>query len=100
MMHIPLMGVIGVQRNSPLAQRIMLVAECDSYVVHDSRLHRRSVADLTLEGRRVVNAVLDCFAARVSQQRKKIDVSEHPAVFDHVGLLVNRPTGTAGLPFN
>jgi len=30
---------------------------------------------------------------------KKTDVSEHPAVFDHVGLLVNRPTGTAGLPF-
>jgi len=24
---------------------------------------------------------------------------EHLAVFDHVGLLVNEPPGTAGLPF-
>jgi hypothetical protein len=32
-------------------------------------------------------------------QRKKTDVSKRPAVFDHVGLLVNRPTGTAGLLF-
>jgi len=24
---------------------------------------------------------------------------KHPAVFDHVGLLVNRPTGLAGVPF-
>jgi len=31
-------------------------------------------------------------------QRKKTDVSERLAVFDHVGLLVNRPAGTAGLP--
>jgi hypothetical protein len=36
---------------------------------------------------------------RFLQAQKKTDVSEHPAVFDHVGLLVNRPTGTAGLPF-
>jgi hypothetical protein len=33
-------------------------------------------------------------------ETKKTDVAEHPAVFDHVGLLVNRPTGTAGLPFS
>jgi len=26
-------------------------------------------------------------------------VAEHPQVFDHVGLLVNRLPGTAGLPF-
>jgi hypothetical protein len=32
-------------------------------------------------------------------QCKKNDVSERPAVFDHVGLLVNWSTGTAGLPF-
>jgi hypothetical protein len=31
--------------------------------------------------------------------RKKTDVVEHPQVFDHVGLLVNEPPGTAGLPF-
>jgi hypothetical protein len=30
---------------------------------------------------------------------KKADVVEHPGVFDHVGLLVNEPPGTAGLPF-
>jgi hypothetical protein len=28
---------------------------------------------------------------------KKADVAEHPEVFDHVGLLVNEPLGTAGL---
>jgi len=27
-------------------------------------------------------------------------VVEHPAMFDHVGLLVNEPTGAAGLPFS
>jgi hypothetical protein len=32
-------------------------------------------------------------------KNKKTDVSEHPEVFDHVGLLVNRPPGIAGLPF-
>jgi hypothetical protein len=31
---------------------------------------------------------------------KKADVAEHPEVFDHVGLLVNGPPGTAGLPFS
>jgi len=30
---------------------------------------------------------------------KKTDVVEHPQVFDHVGLLVNWPPGTAELPF-
>jgi hypothetical protein len=30
--------------------------------------------------------------------QKKTDVAEHPQVFDHVGLLVNRLPGTAGLP--
>jgi hypothetical protein len=30
---------------------------------------------------------------------KKADVFEHPEVFDHVGLLINEPPGTAGLPF-
>jgi hypothetical protein len=30
---------------------------------------------------------------------KKADVAEHPAVFDHVGILVSGPPGTAGLPF-
>jgi hypothetical protein len=29
---------------------------------------------------------------------KKADVAEHPGVFDHVGLLVDGPPGTAGLP--
>jgi hypothetical protein len=30
---------------------------------------------------------------------KKADAAEHPAVFNHVGLLVNEPPGTAELPF-
>jgi len=34
-----------------------------------------------------------------SGAKKKADVVEHPEVFDHVGLLVNKPPGTAGLPF-
>jgi hypothetical protein len=29
---------------------------------------------------------------------KKADVAGHPKVFDHVGLLVNEPPGTTGLP--
>jgi hypothetical protein len=32
-------------------------------------------------------------------ETKKADVAEHPEVFDHVGLLVDEPPGTAGLPF-
>jgi hypothetical protein len=32
-------------------------------------------------------------------QAKKADVAEHPEVFDHVGLLVNKPPGQAGLLF-
>jgi hypothetical protein len=35
----------------------------------------------------------------LQNQNKKADVAEHPKVFDHVGLLVNKPPGTAGLPF-
>jgi hypothetical protein len=30
---------------------------------------------------------------------KKADVVEHREVFDHVGLLVNKPPGMAGVPF-
>jgi hypothetical protein len=30
---------------------------------------------------------------------KKADVAENPNGFDHVGLLVNEPPGTAGLLF-
>lgn len=33
-------------------------------------------------------------------QTKKTDVVEHPGVFDHVGVLVNGPPGTTGLPSN
>jgi hypothetical protein len=29
---------------------------------------------------------------------KKADVAEHVEVFDHVGLLFNEPSDTAGLP--
>jgi hypothetical protein len=31
---------------------------------------------------------------------KKADVMEHPKAFDHVGLLVNKPPGKAGLLFS
>jgi len=31
------------------------------------------------------------------RETKKADVAEHPKVFDHVGLLINEPLGTAGL---
>jgi hypothetical protein len=42
-----------------------------------------------------------CFSsiAKSDPKAKKADVAEHPEVFDHVGLLVNEPPGTAGLPF-
>jgi hypothetical protein len=32
-------------------------------------------------------------------ETKKANVAEHPKAFDHVGLLVNWPPGTAGLLF-
>ena len=34
------------------------------------------------------------------EANKKADVAECPKAFDHVGLLVNGPTGSTGLPFN
>jgi hypothetical protein len=34
-----------------------------------------------------------------SPKTKTADVVEHPKAFDHVGLLVNEPPGTAGLLF-
>jgi hypothetical protein len=39
--------------------------------------------------------------AIISRHRseKKADVVEHPEVFDHIGLLVDEPPGTAELPF-
>jgi hypothetical protein len=35
----------------------------------------------------------------ISKSEKKADVVEHRFVFDHVGILVNGPLGTAGAPF-
>lgn len=32
-------------------------------------------------------------------KNKKTDVGEHPKAFDHVGLLINKPPGKAGLLF-
>jgi hypothetical protein len=37
--------------------------------------------------------------SRTTASEKKADVVEHREAFDHVGLLVNEPSGTAGLPF-
>jgi hypothetical protein len=31
--------------------------------------------------------------------KKKADVTEHPKAFDHVGLLIDEPPGTAELLF-
>jgi hypothetical protein len=42
---------------------------------------------------------LGCLYYPARQQTKKADVAEHPEVFDHVGLLVNEPSSSAGLPF-
>jgi hypothetical protein len=39
-----------------------------------------------------------CCYERATERNKKTDVSEHLRVFDHVGLLVNGPPGTAELP--
>jgi hypothetical protein len=33
------------------------------------------------------------------EETKKADVAENPEVFDHVGLLVNEPSSSAGVPF-
>jgi hypothetical protein len=35
-----------------------------------------------------------------ASKQKKADVAKHPWVQNHVGLLVNRPPGMAGLPFS
>ena len=39
-------------------------------------------------------------ATRFHQAQKKADEAATPKGFNHVGLLVNRPPGSAGLPFN
>jgi hypothetical protein len=38
-------------------------------------------------------------ARKLLAKNKKADVVERPEAFDHVGLLVNEPPGTAELPF-
>jgi hypothetical protein len=40
-----------------------------------------------------------CLLYPPPRKMKKADVAEHPEVFDHVGLLVNEPSSSAGLPF-
>ncbi len=41
---------------------------------------------------------LFCFAAVGAQKTKKAEVTEHPEVFRHVGLLCNGSPDTVGLP--
>ncbi len=41
-----------------------------------------------------------CLRTRRTNENKKADVTEYPGVFNHVGLLVNEPPGTAGLLFS
>jgi hypothetical protein len=43
--------------------------------------------------------ILSTCSCRFIGDEKKADVAEHPLVQNHVGLLVNRPPGMAGLPF-
>ena len=42
-----------------------------------------------------------CFSsiANGNPNAKKADVEEYPWVIDHVGLLFNKPLGSAGVPF-
>jgi hypothetical protein len=35
-----------------------------------------------------------------TSETKKADVTEYPQVFEHVGLLTDRPPGISGLPFS
>jgi hypothetical protein len=35
----------------------------------------------------------------LKRNKRKADVAKHPEAFDHAGLLVNEPPGTAGLLF-
>ena len=61
----------------------------------------RSVLDRVQDaahGRPVVRSV-GWLRPPCDAETKKADVVENPEVFDHVGLLVNEPPGTAGLPF-
>jgi hypothetical protein len=37
--------------------------------------------------------------SRATASEKKADVVEHAGVFDHVGILVNKPPGPAGSLF-
>jgi hypothetical protein len=41
----------------------------------------------------------DSYERLLSPETKKADVAEHPKVFDHVGLLFNKPLGKAGVFF-
>jgi hypothetical protein len=47
----------------------------------------------------VIEFVSDGRHRAAPPQVKKADVVAHPEVFDHAGLLVNEPPGTAGLLF-
>jgi hypothetical protein len=38
-------------------------------------------------------------ASSNGEPAKKTDVAEHPEVFDHVGLLFNKPTSDTGMLF-
>jgi hypothetical protein len=38
------------------------------------------------------------FALRATEN-KKAEVADRPEAFDHIGILVDRPPGTAELPF-
>jgi hypothetical protein len=62
-----------------------------------SNAHKKSVR--TSSGFIVRIMPASTSASDKGQGTKKADVAEHPEVFHHVGLLINEPPGTAGLPF-
>jgi hypothetical protein len=43
--------------------------------------------------------LLDAAIRQYPEAKKKADVTEHLAVLGHVGLLVNGPPDSVGLPF-
>ena len=63
------------------------------------RLASRAICSVMVKSAFSINNSLLPTPFRCCKQNKKADAIEHPQGFDHVGVLVNGPTGSAGLPF-
>jgi hypothetical protein len=55
--------------------------------------------ELNARRREFLDSITNCLLPDFPGSAKKTDAAEYPEIFDRVGLLVNRPTGIAGLPF-